>query len=62
MDHMGRPENVTKLQIFPLAGFIWLFCQYFIQEKCLSASNWSFLGHSHVGLLFTIEEQKKAVL
>ena len=42
-------ESIQNVQIFPC--FIWLFHQIFLDKKHIFVSNFSFLGHSHVGSL-----------
>ena len=42
-------ESIQNVQIFPC--FIWLFCQVYLDRKHIFVSNFSFLGHSHVGSL-----------
>ena len=50
------------MQIFPPAGFIWWYHQYLLQKKYLFASSLRSTGCSHIGSLFTNEEQKKSLL
>ena len=64
------PKDVENVQIFPLAVFVWLFCQYLSSRgiyffsfififfaSCLSSS-WL----SYIGSLFINEEQEKVGL
>ena len=53
------PVNVQNVQICPSMGFICFFCQHFCKRSCFFNANLSSPGHSHAGLLFTNEEQKK---
>ena len=56
-----RRENTAHVERFPSAAFVLSFCRYLwkITNKFL-AYNFSSSGRSHVGSLFTNEEQKKA--
>ena len=54
-------EHIQNVQVFPYAHSVWLFYQYLCKRSTFFlASNLSSKGHSHVGSLFTNEEQKKA--
>ena len=50
------PENTENVPIFLFEGFVWLLCSVdiFATEALNLSSSW----HSHVGVLFTSEQQQ----
>ena len=53
------PENV---QIFPVHASFGGSISILYKRRSCSASEWSSLGHAHVGSLFTIEDQEQVGL
>ena len=58
-----RPDNVDNLQPFPFVDFVWLLYRYLCNRSFyfiyfFFAWNWSSLGRSHIGSLFTTEDRK----
>ena len=45
------PQNVETVQLFPVAGFVRLLCQYLCQQKYCFALNFGSSWYSHIGCL-----------
>ena len=59
MEDARWSENVEDVQSFPSAGFIWWFCHCLYKIGTFYCFELQSLGCSHVGSLFTNEEQKR---